>query len=79
MQERRRKTKSSDKKEKKNPSEEERDQEIWLKDNAYKFGFIIRYPKQKEDATGKRYHYTLRYVGKEIAKKLHDEAMSWMK
>ncbi|MCB6775836.1 D-alanyl-D-alanine carboxypeptidase family protein, partial [Phocaeicola dorei] len=41
--------KSSDKKEKKNPSEEERDQEIWLKDNAYKFGFIIRYPKQKED------------------------------
>ena len=37
--------KSSDKKEKKNPSEEERDQEIWLKDNAYKFGFIIRYPK----------------------------------
>ena len=66
--------KSSDKKEKKNPSEEERDQEIWLKDNAYKFGFIIRYPKQKEDATGKRYQpYTLRYVGKEIAKKLHDE------
>ena len=63
-----------DKKEKKNPSEEERDQEIWLKDNAYKFGFIIRYPKQKEDATGKRYQpYTLRYVGKEIAKKLHDE------
>ena len=66
--------KSSDKKEKKNPSEEERDQEIWLKDNAYKFGFIIRYPKQKEDATGKLYQpYTLRYVGKEIAKKLHDE------
>ena len=66
--------KSSDKKDKKNPSEEERDQEIWLKDNAYKFGFIIRYPKQKEDTTGKRYQpYTLRYVGKDIAKKLHDE------
>lgn len=66
--------KTDDKEEKKSPSEEERDQEIWLKDNAYKFGFIIRYPKQKEDTTGKRYQpYTLRYVGKDIAKRLHDE------
>lgn len=53
--------------------EEMRNQEIWLKDNAYKYGFIIRYPKQKEEVTGKKYQpFTLRYVGEEVAKKLHD-------
>lgn len=58
----------------KTPTESEREQEIWLKDNAYKYGFIIRYPKQKEDVTGMKYQpYTLRYVGKELAKKMHDD------
>lgn len=65
--------KATKKETKKGPSEQEKEQEIWLKDNAYKYGFIIRYPKQREDTTGKRYQpYTLRYVGKEVAKKLHD-------
>ncbi len=33
-------------------------------DNAYKFGFIIRYPKGKEDITGYGYEpWHLRYVG----------------
>lgn len=55
-------------------NEKERDQEIWLKENAYKFGFIIRYPQQKEEVSGKHYQpYTLRYVGKDVAKKLHDK------
>lgn len=61
----------------KTPTEEEREQEIWLKDNAYKYGFIIRYPKQKEDVTGKKYQpYTLRYVGVELAKYIHDENLA---
>ena len=50
----------------------------WLKKNAYKYGFILRYPKDKEDITGYDYepwHY--RYVGKEVAKKIHDENITF--
>lgn len=45
----------------------------WLQDNAYKYGFILRYPKGKEKITGYSYeswHY--RYVGVEAAKEIHD-------
>ena len=45
----------------------------WMQDNAYKFGFILRFPKNKVLETGYQYeswHY--RYVGKEIAKYIHD-------
>lgn len=47
---------------------ESTDEYIWMEKNAYKYGFILRYPKGKEDITGYTYeawHY--RYVGKEIA------------
>lgn len=40
----------------------------WLSKNAYKFGFILRYPKEKETITGYTYepwHY--RFVGREAA------------
>ena len=40
----------------------------WLSKNAYKFGFILRYPKGKENITGYTYepwHY--RFVGREAA------------
>lgn len=45
----------------------------WMQENAYKYGFILRYPKGKEDITGYDYepwHY--RYVGVEVATKIHD-------
>ena len=45
----------------------------WMQNNSYKYGFIERYPKGKEDITGYSYeawHY--RYVGKKIAKYIHD-------
>lgn len=45
----------------------------WLQANAYKYGFILRYPKDKEDITGYSYeswHY--RYVGEETAKKIKE-------
>ena len=41
---------------------------IWMNNNAYKYGFILRYPEDKEEITGYSYepwHY--RYVGKDIA------------
>lgn len=40
----------------------------WLQENAYKYGFILRYPKDKTDITGYMYeswHY--RYVGVDVA------------
>lgn len=52
----------------------EDDEEIkWLINNSYKYGFILRYPKGKEEITGYSYepwHY--RYVGKELAQILHE-------
>jgi len=48
---------------------EETDSYTWLKQNAYKYGFIIRYQKGKESITGYKFeswHY--RYVGIDIAK-----------
>jgi len=45
----------------------------WLNENAYKYGFILRYPKDKIDITGYKFepwHY--RYVGTEISYALKD-------
>lgn len=41
---------------------------IWLKNNAYRFGFILRYPEDKTNITGYKYepwHY--RFVGISLA------------
>ena len=47
--------------------------ELKKKDNCYKYGFIVRYPKGKENYTGYDYEpWHLRYVGRELATKLHD-------
>lgn len=46
----------------------------WLKNNAYKYGFILRYPKDKYEITKIDYepwHY--RYVGKKAAKEITDK------
>lgn len=43
----------------------------WLSENAYKYGFILRFPKGKEEITGYMYepwHY--RYVGLNAAKEI---------
>lgn len=40
----------------------------WLAANSYRYGFILRYPKEKEDITGIRYEpWHFRYVGVEAA------------
>lgn len=48
----------------------------WMNSNAYKYGFILRYPSGKESVTGaeaENDHY--RYVGKEAAKVIHDQGI----
>ena len=41
---------------------------IWLRENCARFGFVIRYPKEKEDITGVQYEpWHVRYVGREAA------------
>jgi len=50
----------------------------WLSAHAYKFGFILRYPKEKESLTGYLYepwHY--RYVGIETAKKITEKGLTY--
>ena len=45
----------------------------WLSSNAYKYGFILRYPNGKTNETGYKFeswHY--RYVGKELAETLYN-------
>ena len=45
----------------------------WLAENCHRFGFIIRYPKEKVDITGYAYEpWHCRYVGKELAKELYE-------
>ncbi len=49
----------------------------WLADNAWRYGFILRYPDGKEDVTGITYepwHY--RYVGKDAAKEIYDSGVT---
>ncbi|MCT4542935.1 MAG: M15 family metallopeptidase [Vallitalea sp.] len=51
---------------------------IWLRDNAHKFGFIIRYKKGKEDITGYQYEpWHIRYVGEEYAKEIYEQDVTY--
>ena len=50
----------------------------WLNDNAYKYGFILRYPKGKDNITGYMYEsWHFRYVGTELANKLYNDG-NWI-
>jgi D-alanyl-D-alanine carboxypeptidase len=45
----------------------------WLSDNAWRFGFILRYVNGKTNETGYKYEsWHFRYVGKDIAEKLYN-------
>lgn len=45
----------------------------WLKENAENYGFILRYPKDKEDITKIEYEsWHWRFVGEEHAKKMNE-------
>ena len=48
----------------------------WLLKNAENYGFILRYPKEKEDITGVIYEpWHWRYVGKENAIEMNEKNM----
>jgi hypothetical protein len=49
----------------------------WLAANAYRFGFIVRYPDGKTDITGYEYEpYHMRYVGIELATEMHNSGIT---
>ena len=57
---------------------ESTDEFKWMEENSYKYGYILRYPLDKEYITGYYYepwHY--RYVGKKIAKYIHDNDITF--
>lgn len=50
----------------------------WLDNNAYKYGFILRYPKGKSNETGYKYEpWHFRYVGVSLATKLYNNG-NWI-
>ncbi|MFC5528531.1 M15 family metallopeptidase [Cohnella yongneupensis] len=49
----------------------------WLVAHAAEHGFIIRYPKDKEDITGYSYEpWHIRYVGTDVAKQVMDKGIT---
>ena len=47
------------------------DEYTWLIDNSYKYGFILRYPRNKEYVTGYMFEdWHFRYLGVELANKV---------
>ncbi|MBQ6354721.1 MAG: M15 family metallopeptidase [Lachnospiraceae bacterium] len=53
------------------------DEAKWIADNYWKYGFVVRYPQDKEDITGYMYEaWHIRYVGKEAAKYMHEKNLT---
>jgi D-alanyl-D-alanine carboxypeptidase len=49
----------------------------WLAGHAHEFGFIIRFPKGKEDITGYQYEpWHIRYVGRAAAEEIYKEGLT---
>ena len=48
----------------------------WMKDNSFKYGFILRYPSDKTEMTGTNFEpWHFRYVGKENAVKIYKSGL----
>ncbi|WP_153126443.1 M15 family metallopeptidase [Peribacillus tepidiphilus] len=49
----------------------------WLALNAHHYGFILRYPKGKEEITGYKFEpWHFRYVGKDLAEILYEKGLT---
>ncbi len=49
---------------------------IWVQENAHSFGFIIRYPEDKQEITGYTYEpWHLRFIGKTIATEIYENGL----
>ena len=49
----------------------------WMKDNAWRYGFVMSYPKGRKSVTCYAYepwHY--RYVGRRLARQIHDSGLT---
>ncbi len=50
---------------------------IWLAANAYRYGFVLRYPSGKTSITGYSFEpWHFRYVGVQVATAMHDQAIT---
>ena len=50
---------------------------LWLAENSWKYGFIIRYPKGKQHITGYKYEpWHVRYLGRETAEKVYRSGLT---
>ena len=51
---------------------EEYPEQKWMEEHSFKYGFVLRYPKGKEEITGFDYEpWHFRYVGRNLALMLH--------
>jgi D-alanyl-D-alanine carboxypeptidase len=49
----------------------------WLKANAWKFGYLLRYPSNKEKVTGFQYEpWHFRYIGVPLSTEMHKEGIT---
>lgn len=50
---------------------------VWLRKNSWRYGFVPRYPEDKEKITGVRYEpWHFRYVGKQAAAYMHENKLT---
>ncbi len=50
---------------------------IWVRDNAWRFGFILRYPADKTPVTGYEFEpWHFRYVGVPLATEMHETGVT---
>lgn len=56
-----------------------KDKELeWLLENSYKYGFILRYPEEKENITGYAYEpWHFRYLTTEVATELYEKNITF--
>lgn len=51
---------------------------VWMRENCHKYGFILRYPEKQSHILGYSYEpWHLRYVGVDVAKRIHDEGITF--
>ena len=51
---------------------------VWMREHCHEYGFILRYPERQSHIFGFAYEpWHLRYVGKEVAKRIHEEDITF--
>ena len=54
-----------------------RPEAVWIAENSWKYGFILRYPADKTDITGYIYEsWHIRYVGKDVAQYIYENGLT---